>query len=83
MDYPQDLLARANFEMETFERCAADTCKALMAEVVRLRNILAINDRDHSHECKHCFLRYTPAEGDSEDCPSCGSNGQDGWVRKG
>lgn len=75
MIYPKDLLARAKFEYEMFERCAADTCLALMCEVERLHGILAINSSDHSHNCIQCYLRYTPIPGKSEDCPGCGCNG--------
>lgn len=77
MKYPQELIPRAQFEMEKFQRCAADTCKALIAEVVRLQGLLKMNALDHSHECPACFLRYTPAQCESEDCPSCGNNGED------
>lgn len=76
MIYPKDLVTRAEFEYKTFERCAADTCLALISEVQRLRGILAVNSSDHSHECIECYLRYTPAVGESEDCPGCGCNGK-------
>lgn len=37
MPYPTELIAKAKYEMEIFERCAADTCQELIAEVERLR----------------------------------------------
>lgn len=35
--YPTELIARAEYEMKVFERCAADTCADLIAEIKRLR----------------------------------------------
>lgn len=37
----------------------------------------------HSHECIWCGHTYTPApEHETEDCPRCGCDGAEGWVKK-
>lgn len=33
-----------------------------------------------SHRCCHCRHEYTPAATESEDCPSCGSDGTDDFA---
>ena len=49
----------------------------LRAEVVRLRDLLQHNSaEENSHMCKKCLFGYTPIEGESEDCPRCGHDGQ-------
>ena len=37
MSYPTELVEKAQWEMRVFERCSADTCTELVAEVQRLR----------------------------------------------
>lgn len=46
-------------------------------EIERLRDLLACRGAEgRSHQCRACFHSYTPAEGESEDCPRCGSAGR-------
>lgn len=40
MAYPTELVAKAKFELETFERVAAETGAELVQEVERLRDLL-------------------------------------------
>lgn len=35
--WPKELVAKADFEMEMFERCSMETCAELIAEVKRLQ----------------------------------------------
>lgn len=30
----------------------------------------------HTHDCRRCHWTYTPAAGESEDCPKCGHDGR-------
>lgn len=34
------------------------------------------HDLEHSHRCGVCHHEYTPAQGQSEDCPACGYDGE-------
>lgn len=47
----------------------------LMAENGRLKSIRASADSRHSHQCRSCYLHYTPHGDECEDCPSCGCDG--------
>ena len=75
MAYPKELLDVANYEMRVFERVSQDTGKKLIAEIVRLRELLATPRSEMTHECISCHHVYTPSEGESEDCPVCGCKG--------
>lgn len=45
-------------------------------EIERLRGLLvAHGTSEHSHQCRACYHPYTPADGESEDCPRCRSDG--------
>lgn len=43
MDYPTELVAKAEYETEIFERVASDTGAELLAEVKRLRAQIGLN----------------------------------------
>lgn len=75
MKYPKELVEKAKFELSVFERVSQETGKELVAEVERLRKLLEIPSQEFTHQCRACCERYTPRDGESEDCPYCGSNG--------
>lgn len=74
MNYPTELIAKAKYELEVFDRVAADTGAELVAEVVRLREMLEETGNDCTHKCVKCLHSYTPV-GANEDCPHCGCDG--------
>ena len=76
MSYPTELVAKAKYELQIFERVSADTGRELVAEVERLREIISMSGQEHTHECIKCHFSYTPKPNASEDCPACGCNGQ-------
>lgn len=43
-----------------------------VAQIERLQGVAADG---HTHQCRRCDHPYTPADGDSEDCPKCGFDG--------
>lgn len=45
-EYPTELVEKANFEIRIFERVAMDTGIELLAEVIRLREIIARAQRE-------------------------------------
>ena len=45
------------------------------AEIDRLHRLLDINSAGHSHLCNQCGLNYTPQPNSNENCPICGSDG--------
>lgn len=53
------------------------------SEVARLRDLLQNNQADASHQCRKCLFRYTPYEGQSEDCPKCGHDGKNPLMNNG
>lgn len=76
MRHPEDLLARANHEKDTFGRVLEDTVCLLISEVARLHDIVNAHGYAHSHRCNKCSYAYTPMEDETEDCPKCGHNGE-------
>jgi len=50
--------------------------EAMVRDALRWRaHIAGRHDANSSHVCRACSHRYTPALGDSEDCPLCGNDG--------
>jgi hypothetical protein len=88
--FPEDNSATTNsFLLELFEKShphpgwpvmnevARKQFDAQAAEIARLRALLAAPQEGNTHQCRKCLFKYTPHEGQSEDCPKCGSDGKD------
>lgn len=52
VSYPKELLEKAKFELEVFQRVSVETSKELVQEVERLRGILASHGIDFNAQKK-------------------------------